>query len=378
MGGGLSKDVLESKHVCIIGGGYGGMAAAARLKELGIPFTLIDKKEYFYHMVGVLRGLVEPDYLPKIMIDFKTSFGDSFIQGEVTNVDFEGKVVSLASGKSVNYTDLVIAVGNTGPFPSIPNDNQNAQADFTEACRQLSQELEKSESVLIVGGGAVGVELAGEIAETYPDKKVTLVHSGTTLVTMEFGQKFQDQINAAIEKYQENVKIIKEDRLSNLNSVKCSKNIKQNLKTEKGVDISCDIVFNCTGLRPNTSLTKKIFGEDMFDSNGRLVVDETLQLVGRSGVYAIGDCCGTPETKMGAHAAKHGTTVADNLIRELKGQEKTSYKQEFNGMLLTFGKGGGAGIINGWHWPSVMVSMVKGGSLFTPKYWSTMGQKMPS
>ena len=70
-------------------------------------------------------------------------------------------------------------------------------------------QLEKSESVLIVGGGAVGVELAGEIAETYPDKKVTLVHSGTTLVTMEFGQKFQDQINAAIEKYQENVKVIK-------------------------------------------------------------------------------------------------------------------------------------------------------------------------
>ena len=70
-----------------------------------------------------------------------------------------------------------------------------------------------------------------------------------------------------------------------------------------------------------------LIGEDMFDSNGRLVVDETLQLVGRSGAYAIGDCCGTPETKMGAHAAKHGTTVADNLIRELKGQEKTSYKQ---------------------------------------------------
>ena len=70
-----------------------------------------------------------------------------------------------------------------------------------------------------------------------------------------------------------------------------------------------------------------LIGEDMFDSNGRLVVDETLQLVGRSGVYAIGDCCGTAETKMGAHAAKHGTTVADNLIRELKGQEKTSYKQ---------------------------------------------------
>ena len=60
MGGGLTKEVLESKHVCIIGGGYAGMAAAVRLKELGIPFTLIDKKNFFYHCVGVLRGVVEP------------------------------------------------------------------------------------------------------------------------------------------------------------------------------------------------------------------------------------------------------------------------------------------------------------------------------
>ena len=52
--------------------------------------------------------------------------------------------------------------------------------------------------------------------------------------------------------------------MSNLNSVKCSKNVKQNLETEKGVDISCDIVFNCTGLRPNTSLTKKIFGKTRY------------------------------------------------------------------------------------------------------------------
>ena len=63
MGGGLSKEVLESKHVCIIGGGYAGMACAVRLKEIGIPFTLIDKKDFFYHCVGVLRGMVEPGTL---------------------------------------------------------------------------------------------------------------------------------------------------------------------------------------------------------------------------------------------------------------------------------------------------------------------------
>ena len=60
------------------------MAAAARLKELGIPFTLIDKKEYFYHMVGVLRGLVEPGknniyQLPKLFSEYHiTLLGQNF------------------------------------------------------------------------------------------------------------------------------------------------------------------------------------------------------------------------------------------------------------------------------------------------------------
>lgn len=44
MGNGVSKDELEKKHVVIIGGGYGGMEAAAECLSLGIPFTLIDPK----------------------------------------------------------------------------------------------------------------------------------------------------------------------------------------------------------------------------------------------------------------------------------------------------------------------------------------------
>ena len=79
MGGGLTKEVLESKHVCIIGGGYAGMAAAVRLKELGIPFTLIDKKNFFYHCVGVLRGVVEPGIeIFQAQVCQESSLGPSF------------------------------------------------------------------------------------------------------------------------------------------------------------------------------------------------------------------------------------------------------------------------------------------------------------
>ena len=116
----------------------------------------------------------------------------------------------------------------------------------------------------------------------------------------------------------------------------------------------------------------------MIDEFGRVRVDPTLAVEGCGpGVYAIGDCCNTSETKLGAHAVEHGTTVANNLARELKGEDKVPYKQIFNGMVLTVGRTGGAAVINGWHLPSLAVAAVKGGSLFTPKYWNMMGQKMP-
>ena len=63
--------------------------------------------------------------------------------------------------------------------------------------------------MVIVGGGAVGVELAGEIAVTFPDKQVTLVHSGDHLVTSEFGDKFTTQIEAALHYYSSTVTVIK-------------------------------------------------------------------------------------------------------------------------------------------------------------------------
>ena len=60
MGSSVSTEVLERRNVVIIGGGYGGVQLACRLKTLGIPFYIIDPKEYFHHCVGALRGVVEP------------------------------------------------------------------------------------------------------------------------------------------------------------------------------------------------------------------------------------------------------------------------------------------------------------------------------
>ena len=54
MGSGASKEALGDLHVVIIGGGYGGVQAAASLRNAGIKFTIIDPKEYFHHCYCLL------------------------------------------------------------------------------------------------------------------------------------------------------------------------------------------------------------------------------------------------------------------------------------------------------------------------------------
>ncbi len=75
----MSKEKLEERHVVIVGKRslnstliaivgkvkhfrrwYGGMQLASQLKKSGIPFTLIDNKEYFHHRVGGLRATIFP------------------------------------------------------------------------------------------------------------------------------------------------------------------------------------------------------------------------------------------------------------------------------------------------------------------------------
>lgn len=59
-------------------------------------------------------------------------------------------------------------------------------------------QIEKSQNVIIVGGGAVGVELAGEIMDKYKQKKVMIIHSGQELVNTEFGSGFNERIRETL------------------------------------------------------------------------------------------------------------------------------------------------------------------------------------
>lgn len=65
---------------------------------------------------------------------------------------------------------------------------------------------------------------------------------------------------------------------------------------------------------------------------GRLMVDNYLQVEGITDVYAIGDCCNTPEIKVATGSQAHGKHVAENIKLKAEGKEPKPYT--INGMFL--------------------------------------------
>ena len=169
------------KHVVIVGAGFGWLACAKKLrKSSAYSVTLIDRNPY--QLFSPLLYQVATASLPEDDIAFpvRTAYREvQFIRAEVTNVDTGAKTLTLSTGKTLNYDDLVLAVGSEGTTFGIPGVAEHtlqmksvAQArDIRRSLLRTYEAVEdgvlpiESLNVVIVGGGPTGVELAGAVRE---------------------------------------------------------------------------------------------------------------------------------------------------------------------------------------------------------------------
>lgn len=372
MGSGASKEELATRKVLIIGGGYAGIQAASELEKAGVPFTLVDPKEYFHHCVGALRAAVQPEYVAKIAIPFRNAFREKFVQGKVISLDIPNKKAVLEGGREVSWSHCLVAVGSLGPVPC--RSTQLTVAGLEEEVRATADIIQRAEKIVIIGGGAVGFELAGEIRDKYKDKAITIVSSSEKLVCPDFAPKFYTRVNSLLEAGNVKVVVGKAD----MTFVKVNMIEGQTLQVGDTA-VESDLVLPCTGLPPNRPEVAALVPVEGFDDKGRVKVDEFLGVEGCPGLYALGDCSNTSEHKMAAHAASHADTVVANIVLEAAGKPPRPYKQKFVGMIVPFGAFAGAGSMNGWALPNFACVKLKSADLFTAQFWTTMGlkNKMP-
>ncbi|KAI8489718.1 Apoptosis-inducing factor 2 [Branchiostoma belcheri] len=373
MGSGPSLLQREDIHVVIVGGGYAGIQLAKNLQKKA-RVTLIDPKEMLYHNIGAVRSCTEPGFAKRILMPYAPTFGQNFKQGTVTAINAAEKTVVLASGETVKYSHLVLATGSTGPFPGKSPDELTSIAEVTEKSEAVLKLVQAAKNIVIIGGGAVGTEIAGEIATDYKDKEVTLIHPRDKLVSGESSDAFQKRLKEILQEL--GVKLVLGERVTNLDTLPTDRVETATVTTDKGTEIPADLVIPCTGLKVNSMAYKDSLASSMED-NGSLKVNNFFEVQGTEGIYAIGDCSNIPETKMAYRASMHSDLLAKNILAQETGGTKKEYKPDPFIMVVSVGRKAAIGQKGTSLLPEFVVRMMKARDMMTGKFWKEMGQKPP-
>lgn len=297
----------RSRRVVVIGGGVSGSLIAKSL-QFHSDLTLIDQKEYFEIPWASLRAMVEPSFVERSVINHR----DYLTNGRVVTsgaIDITETEVLTAEGRLIVYDYLVIATGHTESLPKTRTERLNQyQAEF--------EKISSARSILIIGGGPTGIELAGEIAVDFPDKNLTLVHNGSRLLEF-IGPKASDKSLNWLTSKKVEVKLEQSIGLDDISDGG------KTYITSDGETVTADCHFLCTGKPVGSMWLRGTLLKNNLNNQGRLMVDENLRVKGHKNIFAIGDITDIPEIKQGYLAQKHALVAAKNL-KLLMGGEKES------------------------------------------------------
>eukprot|EP00161_Ancyromonas_sigmoides_P016164 TRINITY_DN42_c0_g1_i2.p1 TRINITY_DN42_c0_g1~~TRINITY_DN42_c0_g1_i2.p1 ORF type:complete len:253 (-),score=91.63 TRINITY_DN42_c0_g1_i2:508-1188(-) len=200
----VAKKLEKRPTVAIIGFGYAGLAVATEL-DASYQVVVISRQNYFFHNVGSLRACVIPQLVPHLVMPIQPALTyASVIHAEVSRIDFEASQLHLVGDATpLHYDFVVVATGSSYAFPcKIP---RTLAGGVRPVYEDLAETIRRATSVLIVGGGPVGVELAGEIRAKYADKVINLVHSAHALIPDSAPDRLRDEVARRLRKLRVNV-----------------------------------------------------------------------------------------------------------------------------------------------------------------------------
>ena len=287
---------MSGSRICIVGGGFGGLYTALRLSEFPWTnedkpkITLIDKSDRFLFSPLLYELISEEMQSWEIAPPFAellANTGIVFQQGSVTDIDIEGKQVTLQDDTTIAYDKLVLSTGGATPVDIAPGAKEHAlpfrSLDDAYRLQEKIRLLEEADvdkiRVAIVGGGYSGVELACKLADRLGEKgRIRIIDRGNQILkdSTEFNRK------TAIEALEKNQ--IWQDLETDVERVEAD-NISLVYKGQVDT-IPVDIVLWTVGNRVS-ELIKKLPLEQ--NEQGFLKIEPTLLVKGRDDIFALGD-----------------------------------------------------------------------------------------
>lgn len=294
-----------------MGGSFAGLQTATELSSYHsqVDIFVIDSKDYFEFTPSIhtaIAGNRKPEALLR-QLDAQLVRHVHFVQG--TAVDLDAEKVTVLSGdaetRHVPYDFLVIATGCAYAAPIRTTSSEYRLTDRLESLRRVSSELDAASSVLVVGGGAVGVEICGELA--CRGKQVTLATNTSELVG-DCPVTIRTKVVSALKA--KGVTIYFDCRASQIGDKEYS------LEGDTQETIHADECLWCFGARPHTEFCTKYLA---CDDRGFLVIDaDTRRCTAKARCYAAGDVASKPDAqRLASYAHLEGEFVAHQIIAEL-------------------------------------------------------------
>ncbi|MEZ4240479.1 MAG: FAD-dependent oxidoreductase [Myxococcota bacterium] len=283
--------------VTIVGGGFAGRIAAVRLRRRGLDVTLVDARAASVERTRLHEAAARGRDVEAPLDVFADGIGARFVQGRAARVD-DG-ALHLADGRAVPFDQLIVATGSVpDDGRGVPGAREHAVAlGGPEDAARIRDRVAAGEDAIVVGAGLTGLELATELAEAWPDRRVTLV--------------------GRLEAWSPRAEQIVRQSLADLGVVHVEAEVTAvdaaGAQTAQG-RLDGPLVAWTAGMRPSPWLADSGLP---LDDRGRVRVTPTLQVEGHPTVLAAGDCAGTAlrmacatAMPMGCHAAAGAVALA--------------------------------------------------------------------
>ncbi len=357
--------------VAIIGGGYAGFELAKQL-DPHVEVTLIEAREAFVHNVGAPRSVVQPGLIERIVFPYERLLKRGrVLRARAGAIDAGG--VTLKDGTRVEADAVVVATGSNYAAPFKPQGDSSA--DFMEQLRGTAAQIAAAERVVIIGAGAVGVELAGEIKAVHPNKAVALVSNQSQLFPM-----YRHELHG---------KLI--ERLAaqgvELHLGQAANGLERTDRPYQGEVTLADgtrlagLIIPAIGARVADSPAHALPGVQR-EPSGQLAIDPWLRPSSLANVFAIGDLAATGEGMTVVSASRHAPWLAKTIRKLATGQALESlpaYKPwKVPPILVPLGPDKGASVLplgsKGMVVGDWLTAKIKGKHLFLPRYDKEFGR----
>ncbi|MGA9724827.1 MAG: NAD(P)/FAD-dependent oxidoreductase [Candidatus Binatus sp.] len=367
------------KHVVIIGGGFGGIAAARALKRAPVRLTMIDRRNHHLFqplLYQVATAALNPgDIASPIRRILRRQRNASVILGEASSIDTRRKIVQLLDGE-VAYDYLIVATGAThsyfghdewlGPAPGLKSleDAVEIRRRVLVAYEAAEREIDAAEvsnwmTFAIIGAGPTGVEMAGALAEISRrvlERDFRKIDPGRArIVLIEAGPKvlpaMSPQASASARRQLERlgVEVITDSPVTAIDDRGV---------VHGGARLDSRTVIWAAGVA--ASPLGKTLGKDVkVDRAGRVIVNQDLSVPGVDGVFVIGDLAsissdGKPVPGLSPAALQEGRHAAKNIVRLIRGEPTIPFHYRDKGTLATIGKAAAVADIAGLHLSGVI------------------------